>query len=598
MGARRNRTFTGCWKCRERKVKCDEGRPGCLACKRLGLQCAGYTPKLVWVRGNEQIQSADGRRMLNCKATWAGYDTLSSDLLDILITRHDEVSDPRQPGGLAYPEASHYNPFTVFLAAVPRQLEPHAGYDCLDLIPGQLLDFPDFSQTDRFLFHHYVTQVAAIMMPYSHPRNPWKFHYPAAALHQISLNQGALYSAMLSQAAFNVAHLRGGSDGSEMTSVGARHYSSAVQNLIQQIGRQGEADFAAMITSTLTLMFAEIYAGESQKWRHHLAGAWALLEEHYRRRQSWPQNDLALVSIQSLNIIKIISGTANHQCYHELSNEKTLASSPSSAALAEEMVSSVLITADFGFTIGAPSVILECINRITKFRDTRDSPNLRTAGAAVAAEDGNYGADVTDRSDAAELVQDILTKLNEYRQKHIGSRHICGRSSISSSSGSSCDDDDENVCEVDGVVPSPAEGTVFSSRCAEYLQSTAFLYATYIYLYRALLHAPPATVRPYVARTLELVLAFSSTSRGNFSIWPAFIAVVEAYRDEDLAAAQRWLGIATSFGLGNRTLIRDVVLEVWRKRSEMAVRSGIDPGLITVDWREVMHEMGCNVLLV
>ncbi|KIV78327.1 hypothetical protein PV11_10054 [Exophiala sideris] len=41
------RSRTGCWTCRTRKVKCDEGRPVCGQCSRLGHSC-DYSPRLAF----------------------------------------------------------------------------------------------------------------------------------------------------------------------------------------------------------------------------------------------------------------------------------------------------------------------------------------------------------------------------------------------------------------------------------------------------------------------------------------------------------------------------------------------------------------------
>lgn len=45
---KRAKTFTGCWTCRSRKVKCDLRRPGCDRCAKSGLECGGYDIKLRW----------------------------------------------------------------------------------------------------------------------------------------------------------------------------------------------------------------------------------------------------------------------------------------------------------------------------------------------------------------------------------------------------------------------------------------------------------------------------------------------------------------------------------------------------------------------
>lgn len=39
------RSRNGCWTCRARRKKCDETQPYCLACKSLGLACAGYSSR-------------------------------------------------------------------------------------------------------------------------------------------------------------------------------------------------------------------------------------------------------------------------------------------------------------------------------------------------------------------------------------------------------------------------------------------------------------------------------------------------------------------------------------------------------------------------
>lgn len=44
----RRKTFTGCWTCRNRKIKCDLGRPACSRCLKSNIKCGGYHVKLVW----------------------------------------------------------------------------------------------------------------------------------------------------------------------------------------------------------------------------------------------------------------------------------------------------------------------------------------------------------------------------------------------------------------------------------------------------------------------------------------------------------------------------------------------------------------------
>lgn len=46
---RTTKTFTGCWTCRTRKIKCDEGKPLCRQCTSKNLACEGYGVRLQWI---------------------------------------------------------------------------------------------------------------------------------------------------------------------------------------------------------------------------------------------------------------------------------------------------------------------------------------------------------------------------------------------------------------------------------------------------------------------------------------------------------------------------------------------------------------------
>jgi len=55
LGPVANGSSTGCFTCRLRRKKCDEGKPSCRACKHLGLKCEYKRP--MWWSNNEQRRS-------------------------------------------------------------------------------------------------------------------------------------------------------------------------------------------------------------------------------------------------------------------------------------------------------------------------------------------------------------------------------------------------------------------------------------------------------------------------------------------------------------------------------------------------------------
>ncbi|KAL4895340.1 fungal-specific transcription factor domain-containing protein [Aspergillus ambiguus] len=57
------KTFTGCWTCRARKVKCDEGRPSCRQCSQRNITCGGYAVRLHWLTPGSGLE--DNPQQLN-----------------------------------------------------------------------------------------------------------------------------------------------------------------------------------------------------------------------------------------------------------------------------------------------------------------------------------------------------------------------------------------------------------------------------------------------------------------------------------------------------------------------------------------------------
>lgn len=45
------RSHQGCWTCKQKRRRCDNTRPSCLNCQRLGVHCEGYEVRLRWGTG-------------------------------------------------------------------------------------------------------------------------------------------------------------------------------------------------------------------------------------------------------------------------------------------------------------------------------------------------------------------------------------------------------------------------------------------------------------------------------------------------------------------------------------------------------------------
>ncbi|KAJ4138643.1 hypothetical protein NW768_002494 [Fusarium equiseti] len=64
LPGRRSRSFGGCVTCRSRRVKCDEGRPGCSMCSIAGVECGGYSKDLIFDLDDPSTATTRFRRPL------------------------------------------------------------------------------------------------------------------------------------------------------------------------------------------------------------------------------------------------------------------------------------------------------------------------------------------------------------------------------------------------------------------------------------------------------------------------------------------------------------------------------------------------------
>ncbi|KIV87118.1 hypothetical protein PV11_02686 [Exophiala sideris] len=550
---KRIRTFTGCWRCRSRKVKCDGQKPACRACQRLGVVCSGYDAKVIWVDEDTQTFKSDGRRDVQCQLTWAGVPVLNSDLVDFLIEQCDqEAGDKFSTTMSASSIAPIHNPFSILrFDRKPCQKSLPAPFT-VSFVPG--LNSYSLAPEENRLFQHYVNHVGIIMMPFEHSRNPWTSSYPAAALHYSSTEQRALYDAILSHSGFHLAQLS--DDGERWTTLATKHYNKAIKMLMKSI-RNGRRQYGPTVAAIMTLLMAETYSGRSELWKHHLKGAWSLFLEN-QAAEPWLDSDFACISTQSLNIIRIVAQTAR---LDGRGLDQDAIESPgggSDVSKNSTLVSSIASTLDFGFTIGATKDIMECISRITT--TARD---IQAQGQLPSMDDE---------------ISSILDQLKSC-EGNLESLYL----------------DPGNDAIV--LTPNGLEG-ISSRRDVPYHQLRAFILATNIYFYRVIFDLPPCSLTAYVSSTFEHVASFSGKYAGNFSLWPAFIAATEAYTEIDMHLARDWLEHALSFGLGSRVHVQTVLEELWHRRECISQELGVDKGSVSVDWRQIMRDLQVDVLLV
>ena len=106
----------------------------------------------------------------------------------------------------------------------------------------------------------------------------------------------------------------------------------------------------------------QAYIGQSRTWRHHLRAACTFLSNQYVPKL-WTASSFGQRCLESLMIIRVISDTSENKSLLPSDKEDLIRTT-----IRKNIAKPLTRTADFGFTVGAPPVILECMARISEFR--------------------------------------------------------------------------------------------------------------------------------------------------------------------------------------------------------------------------------------
>ncbi|RVX73393.1 hypothetical protein B0A52_03035 [Exophiala mesophila] len=400
------------------------------------------------------------------------------------------------------------------------------------------------------LFHHYVHRVAWLMIPIDGVRNPWKSTYPAIALQNSSAATRSLYHAILAQAAFNLSNLHASDPdySRESHEHGLRHYGIALRELRESLEMPAQ-NYNASVGAVITLAVIEgVYVAKKQRWRRHFDGASGIITQ-FMHDKPWTECSDAWVISQSLALSFEVGKTGS----------KT---ADGYSPLTGDLLGAVSGQEFFGYTIGAYSKVINSISAIRLLGEELSrgqiSENLDTRAARVLKD----LSDVTD--DTA----------------HIEVEEV---------------DDDPNspYCQTNRRSEQERrEDRLYN------LHFKIFRNAGLIYLYRTIFDAAPYVIGDFISAVLSDAMEFLDLQGGSISIWPVFIAAVEACKEEDRAMVQRWIEFSCKLGIQNRLVARKIIQHVWEARDAEALSHGRDPSEVVIDWRDVQEQLGFDILLL
>jgi hypothetical protein len=403
---------------------------------------------------------------------------------------------------------------------------------------------PHGFEEENFLFSHYVSQLPGKMMPIDDGRNPWRSTYPSiAVLGAQTSSTEALYYAILAQSAYSISNLKGPERGTNEKAIAMQYSGKAIQELRRSL-ESPIKEYSSILAALLSIMLAEhVFNHNSQGWRRHIRGAVGFVSQ-YVTQKPWMLSHDARIITQNFVLAIVFSQTVCSGTTHSTDYIKDI----------DGMVDDVISQPSFGYTMGGNTRLLGMIYQARKIE-----VQLATMGYKPGIQEMNECVLVQ--------VEEMFTQLEK-----------------------SLDDDVELYMEQQ---VSNSAGT----RQLVKLHLNLFNGGVMIYFLCTVLQNPPSTVVGHVSEVLNNAITFVDTHSKYVSVWPVFMAMVEAYASESLELSNRYLASSDEVS-GNRKDIDRVVRQVWADREEIARARQCDLGEVSVNWRDVMKRLKLDILLL
>jgi arginine metabolism regulation protein II len=580
---KRTKTFSGCWTCRSRGVKCGEERPTCQRCQHSKLVCGGYEVGLVWpdqrspqrrillrqaqsyipVLSNQQIHSAleridatqrrDGLTIglfsvfpaasHNNKSP-SDSDRADNDLIDapiipiksLEVWKIDQNSDHRSFQHFLLLQYLQ----KLYLKDAGSNRMGDAGTGFLPYVTPQLDIFSsDYSflslgsKHDRQLMYYWVTNLSGLMTSTQRWDNFFQdiitpLALAATNVHHDSFGHRALLHSVYSLAAFNRAKLCPFSQTEQ--EAGTRHVRESLQYLSRSLKSCGFEQQLATLAVIFMLAMIPSFTGETSEWRVHFRGGRTWLR--YIEQSAWRRSRGAVTLYQIFLCMDVLRPT-HYSIAKELEPQIYSLEEQISIQATEQLDDSSMqwhLDTLWGLT----QPIMNTIHQINRwiFQEYTPSPEeLENLRLKIASSEPS-----NERFSSPTKVCEELTR-----------RHAC-----------------------------------------------AFYYACQVYFHCSLQKIQPRYIQHIVRQSiehLETIDLLETDLNVSGLLWPAFITACETDDIDLRPRIMRYFNKRESLGIGNVSTAKEVVLTVWTRRD----KAKADENVL---WYHVMAGMGVDMLLL
>ncbi|KAL4908868.1 fungal-specific transcription factor domain-containing protein [Aspergillus multicolor] len=605
------KTSSGCWTCRARKVKCDEGKPTCRQCRRYGRECEGYEVRLRWVDDDVDLAEQPGSRRSQV-ARSPPRDPLPYYRVEEILSTLDGLEPAEQTdvslflsgfgvfGNVHSFQAASFSvpaPVLVPTAYTPRRkdfaqpdADVYSPIGAAEYLPGTvesnlggvLTEHPQhedgasttssglcaepihLTPSERFLLNHYANRVVNIFCVVENERNPWKaIHLPKAlqTVGELSLTgstsriRQALLSTLLSVSAFCLFNYRK----SQLRRDEALHWKATAEELrckaIELLKGAVENDlymcprpkYKEFLATMLSMVTINVMSGDIETCGVHLDGALRFIHHAYSWKTRYSSKAQALHR-QYLYLRTIYESTSPRG---QVSSDLDV--------FCHELFRNLSHSSDdtsYETVYGVPYALLALLTQAIELIN-----KLHAASSPSACPNSQY------------LVPPHLA--------------------------TECDTLESKTMDwtwSDSASQTPADlNTDIASRIITH-QTTAFHNALIIYLAQHIRLLSHRFLQPYVKAVLDSMEAIEEIKRETNILaaplyWPAFIAASETFDSSLQGRFRKWHERMEVYGVEALRTGMDVVGEVWVRGPPTGA------GRRTCLWREVVEHGGWALML-
>ncbi|CAG9988144.1 unnamed protein product [Clonostachys byssicola] len=457
------------------------------------------------------------------------------------------------------------------------------------------------------LLNHYRTHVCKLMMPTIAPsQNPWlRLYLPMASREPQTAAKKCLLHAILAVAAFNKSELSRADRGQyqQLARTLKDRAALMIKDVLADASQreallQNDVDRQALLAAAMTMTTVEVFSGGNEGRGYENIALCKYIIRLTGGVTWWVASSTRMTLLQIFRCLELVARTSgwtnNDESEQVQDDEQATPESRSAQPLGDSVrhsssdveflmgTSAPQYTLDVSFGIAMKT--LRCLSQTIELCSIRESMKSgkgwseRSAVALQQLEAELFDTlEDPDAFSGQEVLGDVSQEgVSDYVSREIKENHCwafhCSATIFFRRA----------ICEGGSKVTPPIEGLAADKDGSRSRPTGQQLVSM------ALEH-------------LENVDAMSSDMAIANTLWPGFIAAVEAI-DMDLRHRSLiWFARARRHGIGNIAKAKALVMEVWRRVDRQtgagSDRQHMNSELSHVDWREIMREKGMYIML-